>query len=717
MKTMLEKMILAALIAVFFTPARADAQTGVDTLQARLLATYQSGVAWLRWAPLDIPSWKTAVRHGYRLERYTLEVDSALIPADSVYLTREILAEALMPAPEAVLEAMSDTMELAGVAGAAIYGDTLETVPLTAGEMVQAVNTNRENENRYAFSLMAADESFAIAQAVALGYRDSTVAAGRVYLYRLRINGASAGQVALSAAVRLSAAAGSEDPIPEKPAAEAGDRRVILSWAKDPWYTSYAVECSDDGGQSFVARNKNPVLASDNPRLTLAAEVVYFADSLAQNGVGYIYRIRGRSPFGTYGPPSDTVLVEGRVAPLDVYPSLADIVEIPEGHFQLNWTFPSEHRDDLQGFNIFRSTQVDGPFELLNNTLLPVGDSTFTDTSPLPWNYYLVEAVDQDGAALRSFSRLAQLSDETPPAAPQHIRGFIADDGTVSLEWDANTEADLKGYRVFLSTAADGDFTQITGVPVENPAFQYRIELQTLSEKVYFKVRALDFRENNSPLSEICALDIPDKVPPVPPRITLVEPSSMGVLLQWAPSSSNDVIRHEVQRKQSFQAHWESLETRDGVLEGTQSYREDTLGGQYIWQYRILAYDEMELASSSNIVQVKPSNILRAPVEMPQAEVSTQDDRYAAKLSWHYLQIPGVHDFLIYRSKDGSDMTAHHTLPLSELEPLTVTPDRKALYSWKDIDIKTGSQYEYKIVARYLDGGTSPLSEAASVGF
>jgi len=56
------------------------------------------------------------------------------------------------------------------------------------------------------------------------------------------------------------------------------------------------------------------------------------------------------------------------------------------------------------------------------------------------------------------------------------------------------------GYRVFLSNMAEGDFVQITTTWINDTVYHYGLNLNTLSEEVYFTVKAVDFRENMSQL-------------------------------------------------------------------------------------------------------------------------------------------------------------------------------------------------------------------------
>ena len=61
--------------------------------------------------------------------------------------------------------------------------------------------------------------------------------------------------------------------------------------------------------------------------------------------------------------------------------------------------------------------------------------------------------------------------DTFPPAAPKNLQA-VASEGTISLIWDANTEADLAGYIVLRGAAGSGQLTAITPTPIKETTFR-----------------------------------------------------------------------------------------------------------------------------------------------------------------------------------------------------------------------------------------------------
>jgi hypothetical protein len=91
--------------------------------------------------------------------------------------------------------------------------------------------------------------------------------------------------------------------------------------------------------------------------------------------------------------------------------------------------------------------------------------------------------------------------DKFPPAAPRNLRA-VAEEGAVSLVWDANTEADLGGYLVLRGDAEGGTLQPITPQPVKDAT--YRDTTVIAGTRYVYAVVAVDTaspERNSSPPS------------------------------------------------------------------------------------------------------------------------------------------------------------------------------------------------------------------------
>ncbi|WP_353485405.1 hypothetical protein, partial [Haliscomenobacter sp.] len=115
--------LLAIAVFSMWTTAVAAQDT---SKQVRLLGIYAQGKALLRWAPTDYPSWQRGTKQGYRLERYTLQSNGGSLSNAQVLASRVVLSARLLPLSASIFEQMSDTSNAAGVAGAALYEDSVQ---------------------------------------------------------------------------------------------------------------------------------------------------------------------------------------------------------------------------------------------------------------------------------------------------------------------------------------------------------------------------------------------------------------------------------------------------------------------------------------------------------------------------------------------------------------------------------------------------------------
>ena len=102
---------------------------------------------------------------------------------------------------------------------------------------------------------------------------------------------------------------------------------------------------------------------------------------------------------------------------------------------------------------------------------------------------------------------VADPGDVTPPAAPRGLYS-VTGDGRVSLHWLANTEADVAGYRVYMSPCASGDNCPFDRV---GTAVGTAFVVQGLPNGVtrHYAVAAFDESGNESDLSYEDVFDTP----------------------------------------------------------------------------------------------------------------------------------------------------------------------------------------------------------------
>jgi len=147
-----------------------------------LRVSAQKEAVLLRWAAATPLVWKQTNRCGFRLERYTVVRDKKILDTPE----RKILGEGIIrPRP---LEAWKDRIEEndnASIVAQALYGEDFQLTGEDSEGLARIVNLAQELEQRFTFSLYAADLDFEVACMAGWGWRDTTVRPGEYYLYRV----------------------------------------------------------------------------------------------------------------------------------------------------------------------------------------------------------------------------------------------------------------------------------------------------------------------------------------------------------------------------------------------------------------------------------------------------------------------------------------------------------------------------------------------------
>uniref|UniRef100_UPI0033651672 hypothetical protein n=1 Tax=Haliscomenobacter sp. TaxID=2717303 RepID=UPI0033651672 len=598
--------------------------------------------------------------------------------------------------------------------GAALYEDSVQVTVNTGDPFVRALSMNQQNDSRFGLGLFAADASFGVAQAMGLGYADAQASANSVYEYRIAFYSADSTQLVGSWRTQIDTRVAQSLPALPVPAIEIKVKDVLLSWSKqglDMYYTGYDVERSADNGSTWQKRNEHPVLPPET-ETALRPDVVFFTDTLNSETTTYRFRLRGHSIFGisAVGNSSDA---KSTPPPLAEKPSITEVTPETGSKLLVKWTFPSSLNAQLKGFKVYRSPLVDGPFVAIGG-LQGSSVRQYSDATPLHTNYYVVKAVDQFDQEWESLALLGQPEDNTPPAKVNGLSGKIDVSGLTILNWTANSEADVQGYRVYQADALDGDYTQINGEIVMGNAFSIQVPMNTSAENVYFKVLAVDFRENLGEESAPLVLKRPDVIPPAQPNLAAVEPVSIGIKAQWSPSVSKDVVLHEVQHRSLLQADWTTIATLNGAISGDQMTLDTALSGAADWEYRIVATDEAGLSSISPIMKVTLPNVKRPDVSQVKAETTIVDNKAAVKLSWEYPKDPFLREFAVYRSENNGPARVYRYLELAKFPPLAEVEQGRQYYVWRDTQTQVGVTYHYQIVAKFMDGSASGMSSAVA---
>lgn len=672
----------------------------------------------LRWAPSSPYLWSVMREQGINLTRQTVMRDGKMLPLAERREIKIMGANPILPAPFELFEEKGMNDKYIAIGAQAIYGEDFVVETGTEGDDIGSlINDAREQDNRFSFGLFAADQSWEAAKLMGLAFTDKEVKRNETYVYKVRPQGTfpsldtvSSGFIAIEVAKAVP-----PPPITYLDAAF-DDRTAILQWSMEiaqHYYTSYFIERSTDG-LNWERVNELPYVQGINS--LDQSNMAYYQVKVPENNRPYFFRVIGKTPFGSLGPPSDPVQGMG-FDPLPIAsPSIASVFPAEGGGFTISWLFtPSEAKIDR--FEVSRASSVNGEYISISGPLAP-DVFNFTDENPLRSNYYRVTVYDEYERNMYSYSAMAQPNDSTPPDIPVNLRGLILDDGQVIISWDENTEDDLLGYRLWWANQKEDEYTLMTGTPITNNFFVDQTVLNTLTPNMYIKIVALDYRHNTSDFSEAVVIARPDTIPPAAPLLTNISGYKDSLVVEWAMSRSADLKMHELYRRPLGDTSWQLIKTyMNPENANINRYQETTTQAGDYFEYRLDAIDWTGLRSVSKTLQgARVDNFIRKPIQRLSA---TPDRReHHISLSWNYQpERDNFSYFEVYRSREGKPAQIIKTL---SSEAATVIATRKGgfRYQYNDANaLRMNTNYRYQIRAVYSDGGQSRLDEGVIVNY
>ena len=653
------------------------------TSKIGLMAKSYGDSVVLRWAPDKPGAWSIGNKIGYRIERVTFKADSTFDPAEFKLLEEQPIKAWPLDDWQKIIDP-NDPNPYAAIAAQSLYGKSFNT----EGIFEQA----DDYKNRYSFSLLAADISPVTATALGLRYVDTSVAKNKYYIYRVFLAEPSKFYKTDTAYVVVN---GPEGPLPEIKVSEVQENelKVNLLWDRELYgsiFSAYYIEKSEDG-KNFTRLNKHPYINPLSNDFTSNKKAIFYSDSLTENYKKYFYRIIGITPFGELSKGSNVIEAMGRDKTPPSPPSNIKTTHLGGTRVNITWKKPTKE-PDLKGYVIGRSLNAGNDFQPLFTEPLPPNTTSFIDENANEngTNYYLVAALDTAGNGTSSLVSYAMIVDSLPPAAPQNLTGKIDSTGNVSLSWNLGTEYDLAGYMIYFSNAKDHVFTTLNNEPLQDSVYQDSIQILTLTEEIFYVIKAIDVSYNHSESSDTLRLIKPDLIPPSAPLFDNYKLSEEGVLLSWVPSSSKDVISYRLSRKDT--AEFQLLKEVSGdPIE--YSFLDSTAVPGVVYTYSIVAIDDANLTSNSpDNLSVKLPDLSKVP-PVSKMRVVTNSKTNTLKISWQYNH-RGDYRFVLYKAINGGPFQSYKSI-------------KGNINEFNDYDVKKEKQYEYVLKVHLKNGKTS----------
>lgn len=659
----------------------------------------------LRWA-VDKPAvWRLAKNSGFIVER--AEARDEKLPPENAFA--RLGTGAVLPWTNEQWEAYfainpldENKPDYAMIAAALLEGEETDAHEADLDNLAALREQRARFEMRYGYALYAADRSAAAADGLGLRFVDNNAARGKGYVYRVRFAGISpvyrvdTGYVSVMNSLH-------EPAVLDLLRAEEGDGLILLTWPQLR-YSSYRVMRSEDGGKNFKELTRAPIMTIRADDVSDSVES--FLDTLVTNDKPYVYRVLGDTPFGDEERVGE-VRAMGRDRTPPGQPFVPNPKHVSPRTVRISWSMDEPVASDLKGFTVLRDTLEDGAYSSLTTRTLPPAvrefiDTTFFDHKP---NYYIVAAVDTAGNVARSLPSFVAISDSTPPSIPRWFKGEMDSLGVVTLTLRMNSERDVMGYRILRSNAVDHEFSSVIEWYADDRSFARdtvivdSVTVMSLTKNVYYRATALDFRYNESEMSEILIVKRPDKVAPVAPIITDVEVTDSSVTVIFQPSTSDDVSHHLLYKKEASSEAWMKptvLRAMDGRAMDV-SVRKNVLH-----EYAVQAVDSADNASELSVsVQARPYDTGVRPGVTALTAVYDSTKKQVV-LSWTPPMIQEEFRYEIYRSTRGSGMKRYGV-------------SDGVGQQFIDTQLRGSDSFEYAVKVVTKSGAESKMSERVMV--
>lgn len=642
----------------------------------------------IRWAPSDEGAWSLGNKYGYAVERYTITRNGEIVDRKESNPVKMIFK----PRPLEEWVAVIDSNDNAAVIAQALYGDDFDVEVADSSGIANLINQTEKLTQRYIMAMYAADQSFEAATYAGLAWRDKNVQPNERYFYRVYSLIPKSMRITDTALLYISPANRQPLPKPSMILPQFGDKTAVLSWDFDSYreyYTSYIIERSADSGKTFEPVTPRTVTKLNESNPGEGGGGILYIDELPENGQLYQYRIAGKTLFDEIGPYSDVVSGKG-VKELPFMPHITGVTINENGGYDLHWEFEDSLTNLVKEFRINQSAAIAGPY----TTQITGLDANMRSTEVndlYGTNYYTITVIPKDGEPRTSQPYLLQPEDSIPPAVPQGFSAIIDTSGVVTLRWDANTEKDLAGYKIYKANVQGHEFAPVMDSLWHTNEFHDTVDIRNLNRKLYYAVRSVDHRYNQSEFSQIIEVVKPDVIPPTSPVISGFEVTEKGVRISWVNSSDEDVQVHRLYRRQLADtvADWSLMKEFTG--NESEWTDEDGMPG-FSYSYTLVAVDSSQLESKPAIpVTVSiPEKRVKAAVKKLEAQV----DRSARTitLQWQPAAENGnVRRLELYRGQDKEPMSLYKQLPAAE-------------QTFVDSDLRVNTKYRYGIRAVYESG-------------
>lgn len=696
-------------------------QRMTDRYNISLLTRSYGDSVVLRWLAPDYVGW-----------RYLNSVGVTILRQSDDGSETVTLVEALKPTPlEQALSLYPETDSLARMGISMVYNQKkpdLISQKDPTGSAATMFGLYEDQQMQFGFAGLVAEWRADVASHMGLRFVDKTAVQGKKYQYIVM-----PAETDTTGHVLLTPAIAEVENTPYRP--EPFDitlsdtvipaTTVMLAWPVTK-YGSFEIERRQTVSATGSTINSSWQSINAHPYVAMmemdSSDTCLYIDEAPGQGT-YEYRILAHDVFGDLTEPSKPHTV---TVPDLVPPSPADITGIFLNRKQENALSQPEIQadihirkdiieEDLVGYMPFyrHSRITKGEWwQLLKDRVQP-SDTIFTvDVSSLSTGDICIGAYDKAGNVSYSIERLIRIDDIYPPHIPDGLKAETdAENGTITLRWNAVKDLDLNYYEVSFANDSTHSFMMRKGGQVTDTCFIDTMFMEANQKYIYYKVRAVDETGNESQPSQMLQVMRPSNVPPITAHIDSAYTDENGVYMRWVCSDEKQVSRHHVLRRLETEEEWTVLRVCDAdSVKAAGDYIEiidvPPVNAQHEYCYAIESFNTSGISSGPSMQYM---TLYRGQLHfdcklklLGSYDVTSGETR----LVWEVGQQPPYPDdwyFCIYRKEPGKSSPTFF-----------MSADKEELVHI-DYVLQPGEQTEYYIYITYPDGRRSQPSNTVTI--
>jgi fibronectin type 3 domain-containing protein/TolB-like protein len=539
-----------------------------------------------------------------------------------------------------------------------------------------------------------------IAQVTKCNYVDEGLERNTPYYYRIKAFDRKGKESDFSATIRAETALTPNPPIILN--TESHVKSIKILWSPNPTkspdpyklmgYKVYRAK-TEEGTYAEIANLTEKDLGSG---IESADDIAYLDRNLA-DGEHYYFKISAYNEKNLESDLSSGMkgiclpVVNGVVATGDMIRQL-----------ELRWTPTlSEH---VKGYVIYRSTSPEEGFIKIT-TIIGRETDSFIDTEGLEdkTTYYYRASLFEDDEREGSMSHVVSATTKGRPPTPRRLKAKSGLAKMVKLLWNMCTEKEVKGYKLYRSTAREGEYIPIKTLDNQNKnnyldkgtkgtLFSAFSEGGFLKDNTtyYYKVTSYNKVDVESKPSDIVSAT----TKPRPAR-----PSGFGgeglhvkeIPLFWQQNPEDDIAKYHIFRSSADEKDFSEIAS----VEGGTSYVDKRLQDGREYRYKMTAEDKDSLISDfSDTITIKTKPKPRVPTGL-----TARVEQEKTVLTWS--------------NNTESDITSYNIFEKGFLGPRKVDTVKEPQCSV--VSPKPGKSRNYTVTAVDKDGLESKPSEPITV--